>query len=184
MDGKGRSEEMGGVLLKEGWGDVQKGHKAFKDLIKNDNNLNKGKQIKSWNRPTQITGFDNVVRDIMSSSEYIVNKLVKDMKKLTIFRDTLKDIMDQTDEETRDRPNEKQKYIVSSFVPQHEESSVNVRVPSGIRNKASGSHKRFKSKREQAISRMGKRARGCHSCGQSGHDRRTCLTLSGTHKDD
>ncbi|KAD4385380.1 hypothetical protein E3N88_25548 [Mikania micrantha] len=71
---------------------------------------------------------DNVVRDIMSSSEYIVNKLVKDMKRLTIFRDTLKDIMDQTDEETRDRRTVKQKDIVSSFVPQHEESSVNVRV--------------------------------------------------------
>ncbi|KAD3337041.1 hypothetical protein E3N88_32561 [Mikania micrantha] len=127
---------------------------------------------------------DNVVRDIMSSSEYIVNKLVKDMKKLTIFRDTLKDIMDQTDEETRDRPNVKQKDIVSSFVPQHEESSVNVWVSSGIRKKGSGSHKRFKSKCEQAISRMGKRARGCHSCGQSGHDRRTCPALRGTHKDD
>ncbi|KAD5508009.1 hypothetical protein E3N88_15712 [Mikania micrantha] len=81
------------------------------------------------------------------------------MKRLTIFRDTLKDIMNQTDEETRDRPNVKQKDIMSSFVPQHEESSVNVRVPSGIRNKGSGSLKRFKSKRGQAISRMGKRAR-------------------------
>ncbi|KAD6118979.1 hypothetical protein E3N88_10250 [Mikania micrantha] len=57
------------------------------------------------------------------------------MKRLTVFRDTLKDIIDQTGEESRDRSSIKQKYIVSSFVPQHEESSVNVRVSSGIRNK-------------------------------------------------
>ncbi|KAD4585918.1 hypothetical protein E3N88_23519 [Mikania micrantha] len=29
---------------------------------------------------------------------------------------------------------------------------------------------------------MGKRARGCHSLGQSGHDRRTCPALRGTNK--
>ncbi|KAD7117851.1 hypothetical protein E3N88_05119 [Mikania micrantha] len=129
-----------------------------------------------------LSGIDpegnKVVRDIMSSSEYIVNKLLKDMDKLTIFRDTLQEIMDKTDVETRGLPVVKQKGIVASFVPsQNDISTENVRVPSGIRNKGSGSHKRFKSKREQAISRMGKRSRFCHNCGQSGHDRRTCPAL-------
>ncbi|KAD4982481.1 hypothetical protein E3N88_19152 [Mikania micrantha] len=114
--------------------------------------------------------------------EYIVNKLVTDMRKLSIFRDTLKNLMEQTDVDTRDRPLVKQKDIVSSFVPNNEELTSDVRVPSGIRNKGSGSHKRFKSKREQAISRMGKRSRGCHACGQAGHDRRTCPALRGPQK--
>ncbi|KAD5318033.1 hypothetical protein E3N88_17979 [Mikania micrantha] len=99
-----------------------------------------------------------------------------------IWRGTLKNLMEQTDVETRDRPSVKQKDIVSSFVPHNEESMFAVRVPSGIRNKGSGSHKRFKSKREQAISRMGKRSRGCHSCGQAGHYRRTCPALRGPQK--
>ncbi|KAD6118727.1 hypothetical protein E3N88_09998 [Mikania micrantha] len=101
---------------------------------------------------------------------------------LSIFRDTLKNLMEQTDVDTRDRPSVKQKDIVSSFVPNNEELTSDVRVPSGIRNKGSGSHKRFKSKREQAISRMGKRSRGCHACGQAGHDRRTCPALRGPQK--
>ncbi|KAD4889225.1 hypothetical protein E3N88_21298 [Mikania micrantha] len=125
---------------------------------------------------------DNMVRDTMTSSEYIVNKLVTDMSKLSIFRDTLKNLMEQTDVETRDQPSVKQKDIVSSFVPHNEESTSAVCVPSGRRNKGSGSHKRFKSKREQAISRMGKRSRGCHSCGQDGHDRGICLALRGPQK--
>ena len=87
---------------------------------------------------------DNMVRDTMTSGEYIVNKLVTDMSKLSIFRDTLKNLMEQTDVDTRDMPSVKQKDIVSSFVPNNKESTSDVRVPSGIRNKGSGSHKRFK----------------------------------------
>ncbi|KAD4586489.1 hypothetical protein E3N88_24090 [Mikania micrantha] len=56
--------------------------------------------------PDILIGIDpevnKVVRDIMSSSAYIVNKLLKYMDKLTIFRDTLQEIMEKTDVETRD----------------------------------------------------------------------------------
>ncbi|KAL8254464.1 hypothetical protein R6Q59_032685 [Mikania micrantha] len=91
--------------------------------------------------------------------------------------------MDKTDEETRGIPSVKQKDIVASFVPpQNDLSNQIVRLPSGIRNKCSGSHKKFKSKREQAISRMRKRSRFCHNCGQSSHDRRTCFALGGAEK--
>ncbi|KAD4585697.1 hypothetical protein E3N88_23298 [Mikania micrantha] len=157
----------------------KEGHKPTRDCNSNENKDEREKKINSIIAPDILSGIgpevNKVVRDIMSSSEYIVNKLLKDMDKLTIFRDTLQEIMDKTNVETRGLPVVKQKDIVASFVPpQNDISTENVRVPSGIRNKGLGSHKRFKLKREQAISRMGKRSIFCHNCGQSGHDRRTC----------
>ncbi|KAD4180510.1 hypothetical protein E3N88_29101 [Mikania micrantha] len=105
--------------------------------------------------PDVLSGIDpqvnKVVRDIMSSSEYIVNKFLKDMDKLTNFRDSLKEIMDKTDEETRGIPLVKQKDIVASFVPpQNGLSTETVRVPSVCEMASSSTNYKYQ-KSEEAI---------------------------------
>ncbi|KAL8215921.1 hypothetical protein R6Q57_022758 [Mikania cordata] len=54
-------------------------------------------------------------------------------------------------------------------------SSVTIHRPIGIRNKGSGSHKRYKSFRETSSSKkVGKKQRCCLICGKSGHNQRSC----------
>ena len=123
---------------------------------------------------------NDVVRDIMHLSEYVVNKLITDFEKLKLFRDELKATKEKTDEAGIQRISAKKKEIIQAIIGAPHQTEAAVRVPHGIRNKGCGSRKRFKSKREQAISRAGKRSRNCKVCGGSGHDRRTCEVLKGT----
>ncbi|KAI3774821.1 hypothetical protein L1987_49383 [Smallanthus sonchifolius] len=113
-----------------------------------------------------------IVRDIMFSSEYIVDRCISDLDQLTKFRDELKSMMKQANEGRHITPVLKKNDFMSSLLGYEQPSDATVRAPTGIRNKGRGSHKRIKYKKEQAISRAGKRRRECQICFKTGHDRR------------
>ncbi|KAD1514668.1 hypothetical protein E3N88_12996 [Mikania micrantha] len=118
---------------------------------------------------------DKIVRDITSSNDYIINRLVKDVNRLTIYRDEIKKLMANVDEApiSMEQVNKNDRF--QNIVGCDQPSSVTIRRPIGIRNKGSGSHKRYKSFREISSSKsVGKKQRCCLICGKSGHNQRSC----------
>ncbi|KAD4887991.1 hypothetical protein E3N88_20064 [Mikania micrantha] len=113
---------------------------------------------------------DKFVRDITSSNDYIINRLVKDVNRLTIYRDEIKKLMAKVDEAPISMEPVNKNDRFQNIVGCDQPSSVTIRRPIGIRNKGSGSHKRYKSFREISSSSksVGKKQRCCLICGKSG----------------
>lgn len=121
-----------------------------------------------------IDKANQVVREIMFASEYLSSRYFTNIEELVKLRDQLQGMMEKADESFRSRPVLKKKDIMSSLLGYNQPSTSTLKLPSGIRNKGRGSHKRIKSKKEKAIGRAGKRRRECGVCGLLGHDIRTC----------
>lgn len=115
-----------------------------------------------------------IAREILSYGEYLVNNLITEIDDLSIVRDEMKELTKKVDEKRFSRPSMSKYDRFSSIMGYEPNLEATVRLPTGIRNKGRGSHKRFKSKKEKAISLAGKRSRTCLICGVKGHDRRTC----------
>ncbi|KAK9074978.1 hypothetical protein SSX86_003297 [Deinandra increscens subsp. villosa] len=117
---------------------------------------------------------DTVVREIMFSAEYVVNKLVTDMEKLCSFRDHMKEYMSTVDSTQKIVPEPTRKDRFAIYAGYDKTTTATVRRPVGIRFKGCGSGKRMKSQREKAIIQSGKRDRRCTGCHSTGHDIRNC----------
>lgn len=152
--------------------------------------------MKRWTRDvvpkkTKVSSFDqdaagnqverasSIVREIMTATEYIVNRLVTNMDLLSLYRDQVIESKSKVD--SADLPSEsldKNARLANILrVDQPcSSSSATILRPSGIRNKGCGSNKRLKSFREVSSSRISKKpkTRGCLICGGHGHNSRTC----------
>ncbi|KAJ0956638.1 putative transcription factor FAR family [Helianthus annuus] len=123
-----------------------------------------------------------VAYEIMQTGEYLIGNLIKDFDHLLIVRDRMREMKEMVDELRITKPIDpkfdRYSRLIGYEKPNTDEPPT-VRVPTGIRNKGRGSHKRIKSKKEKIISLKGKRGRTCSHCNIKGHDIRTCKVLKG-----
>ncbi|XP_076905524.1 protein FAR1-RELATED SEQUENCE 5-like [Bidens hawaiensis] len=90
------------------------------------------------------------------------------------LRDYVKDYMSKADEAQVVAPPLSKRDRFAEMTGMREPCSVTIRNPVRTRTKGCGSHKRFKSAREIAISKAGDKQRGCGFCKGVGHNIRTC----------
>ncbi|XP_076957125.1 protein FAR1-RELATED SEQUENCE 5-like [Bidens hawaiensis] len=118
-----------------------------------------------------------ISREIKYADEYLINSYVADVDELIKVRDEMNLMIEKADLNwyERVRPSKRDRFaVVLGF---EQPSEVTVHVPTGIRNKGRGSHKRIKSKKEIATSRSGRSYRECHIWHQPRHNSRTCKAL-------
>ncbi|KAL8224036.1 hypothetical protein R6Q57_019511 [Mikania cordata] len=124
-----------------------------------------------------VEDVGSIVRDILFSNEYIVNRLLTDIDELSRYRDQLKDMISKVDSSFVEKKslskNDKFSNIVHGDLP----SFVTIKRPIGIRTKGSGSQKRMKSYRELASVQKERKGRACIICKRRGHNKRSCLTI-------
>ena len=123
-----------------------------------------------------------VAYEIMQTGEYLIGNLIKDFDHLLIVRDRMREMKEMVDELRITKPIDPKFDRYSRLIGYEKPNTDDpptVRVPTGIRNKGRGSHKRIKSKKEKIISLKGKRSRTCSVCNIKGHDIRTCKVLKG-----
>ncbi|XP_076907518.1 protein FAR1-RELATED SEQUENCE 5-like [Bidens hawaiensis] len=132
-----------------------------------------GKDVANGN----IDKANEIVRDIMFATENICNMFFTDIEELSKVRDQINGIRGKAEEGSQAKPILKKNDMLASLLGYDQPSTSTIRVPTGIRNKGRGSHKRIKSIKEIAASHIGKRSRTCSVCGEGGHDIRTCEKL-------
>ncbi|XP_076908441.1 protein FAR1-RELATED SEQUENCE 3-like [Bidens hawaiensis] len=104
---------------------------------------------------------DEIVRDIMFAIENICNMFFPDIEELSKVRDQINGIRGKAEEGSQAKPILKKNDMLASLLGYDQPSTSTIRVPNGIRNKGRDSHKRIKSLKEIAASRIGKRSRTC-----------------------
>ncbi|KAJ0511506.1 putative FHY3/FAR1 family protein [Helianthus annuus] len=123
-----------------------------------------------------------IAREIIHTGEYLASNLISDLDQLVLVRDQMRQLKERVDQ-SRITKQLDPKFGRFSKLIGYQQPVTNapptVRVSAGIRNKGRGSHKRIKSKKEQMISRKGKRSRTSSVCNEKGHDIRTCEILKG-----
>ncbi|XP_076936240.1 uncharacterized protein LOC143603292 [Bidens hawaiensis] len=133
--------------------------------------------------PISTFGYDKILkvkeiaREITLAGEYLINSYATDVDELTKVRDQMNIMIKQADETRYKRTHLSKRDRFAAILGYDQPSEVTVRVPSGIKNKGCGSHKRIKSQKEIAISRSGKKYRECKVCHKQGHNSRTCPQL-------
>ncbi|XP_076883122.1 uncharacterized protein LOC143531787 [Bidens hawaiensis] len=118
-----------------------------------------------------------ISREIKYFGEYLINSYVADIDELIKVIDEMNLIIEKSDltRYERVRPSKWDRF--AAVLGFEQPSEVSVCVPTGIRNKGRGSHKRIKSKKEIAISFSGKGYRECQICHIPGHNNRTCKAM-------
>lgn len=120
-----------------------------------------------------VEGVNNVARDIMFGTEYIVGKLSNNMEKLAIYREKVRGHMAEVDELCGVTQPIPKKDRIANLLGFNQPEKDTFRPPSGIRTKGCGSRKRFKSVQEQVATKPRKKS-ACGICGSTEHNRRTC----------
>ncbi|XP_076886903.1 protein FAR1-RELATED SEQUENCE 5-like [Bidens hawaiensis] len=118
-----------------------------------------------------------ISREITLAGEYLINSYVTDIDELTKVRDQMNIMIQKANETRYQRTSLSKRDRFAAVLGYDQPSEVTVRVPSGIRNKGRGSHKRIKSQKEIAIGRYGKKHRECKLCNLPGPNSRTCPGL-------
>ncbi|XP_035842152.1 protein FAR1-RELATED SEQUENCE 7-like [Helianthus annuus] len=150
-----------------------------KDVVPNE--LNATLDVKVNDKDEQQKA-KQIAREIIYTGEYLVSNLISNLDQLVLVRDQMKQIKEKVDQ-SRITKQLDPKFDRFSKLIGYQQLVTNalptICVPAGIRNKGRGSHKRIKSKKEQMISRKGKRSRTCSVCNEKGYDIRTCEILKG-----
>ncbi|XP_076953234.1 protein FAR-RED IMPAIRED RESPONSE 1-like [Bidens hawaiensis] len=118
-----------------------------------------------------------IAREITLAGEYLINSYATDVDELTKVGDQMNIMLKQADETRYKITHLSKRDRFAAILGYDQPSEVTVRVPSGIKNKGCGSHKRIKSQKEIVISRSGKKYRECKVCHKQGHNSRTCPQL-------
>ncbi|XP_022023788.1 protein FAR1-RELATED SEQUENCE 5-like [Helianthus annuus] len=121
-----------------------------------------------------VDGVNKVVREIMIGTEYIVDKLSKDMEKLALYRDKVKGDIAQLDEICGSSQPIQKKDRIATLLGFKQPDKDTVRAPVGIRTKGCGFKKRIKSTFEQVSTKQPRKQRTCGICGSHEHDKRKC----------
>ncbi|XP_022019162.2 protein FAR1-RELATED SEQUENCE 5-like [Helianthus annuus] len=117
---------------------------------------------------------NRVVREITYSMESVINKLVANFDALCSFRDHVVNYFKTVDEAVVNASRKSHRERFAEITGNTQPSDVTVHVPIGTRYKGMGKPKRMKSKREIAISQLGKKSRQCQNCFRYGYNRHTC----------
>ncbi|KAJ0619731.1 putative transcription factor interactor and regulator CCHC(Zn) family [Helianthus annuus] len=117
---------------------------------------------------------NRVVREITYSTESVINQLVTNFDALCSFRDHVVNYFKIADESVVNAPPKSRRERFAEITGNTKPSGATVRVPIGTRFKGMGKPKRMKSKREIALSQLGKKSRQCQNCFIYGHNRRSC----------
>ncbi|XP_021975242.1 protein FAR1-RELATED SEQUENCE 5-like [Helianthus annuus] len=117
---------------------------------------------------------NRVVREITYSTESVINQLVTNFDALCSFRDHVVNYFKTADESVVNAPPKSRRDRFAEITGNTKPSEATVRVPIGTRFKGMGKPKRMKSKREIAVSQLGKKSRQCQNCFRYGHNRRSC----------
>ncbi|KAJ0563504.1 putative transcription factor interactor and regulator CCHC(Zn) family [Helianthus annuus] len=104
----------------------------------------------------------------------VINKLVTNFDALCSFSDHVVNYFKTVDESVVNAPPKSRRERFAEITGNTKPSDATVRVPIGTRFKGMGKPKRMKSKREIALSQLGKKNRQCQNCFRYGHNRRTC----------
>ncbi|KAM0050910.1 putative Zinc finger, SWIM-type, MULE transposase domain, FHY3/FAR1 family [Helianthus debilis subsp. tardiflorus] len=103
-----------------------------------------------------------IAREIIHTGEYLVSNLISDLDQLVLVRDQMMQLKERVDQ-SRITKQLDPKFDRFSKLIGYQQQVTNapptVLVPVGVRNKGRGSHKRIKSKKEQMISRKGKKVK-------------------------
>ncbi|KAM0047426.1 putative transcription factor FAR family [Helianthus debilis subsp. tardiflorus] len=121
-----------------------------------------------------VDGVNKVVREIMIGTEYIVDKLSKDMEKLALYRDKVKGDIAQLDEICGSSQPIQKKDRIATLLGFKQPDKDTVRAPVGIRTKGCGFKKRIKSTFEQVSTKQSRKQRTCGIYGSHEHDKRKC----------
>ncbi|XP_076951983.1 uncharacterized protein LOC143625564 [Bidens hawaiensis] len=117
-----------------------------------------------------------ISREITLAGEYLINSYVTDIDELTKVRDQMNIMIQKVDKTRYQRTSLSKRDRFAAVLGYAQPPEVTVRVPSGIRNKGRGSHKRIKSQKEIVIGRSGKKHRECKVCNLPSNSR-TCPRL-------
>ncbi|XP_023749656.1 protein FAR1-RELATED SEQUENCE 7-like [Lactuca sativa] len=120
--------------------------------------------------------FKSMIRDIYYSVDYCVDRLVSDMEKLKLYREKLREMTQEVDEDTRSVQPMTNRGFIEAVFGVEKRDEVNVKIPEGIRNKGSGPvKKKMIGEKEMAILKAKKGSRKCGRCGEYVvHNARTC----------
>ncbi|XP_021971867.1 protein FAR1-RELATED SEQUENCE 5-like [Helianthus annuus] len=133
--------------------------------------------------PDRSVEVNQCIREISNVTEYVINKLVSKFDEMCNFRDHIKQFMSVADDAQFDAPPKSRRNRLAELLGVAPTETATIRVPIGTRFKGCGSHKRMKSKKEQAISQAGKKRRRCSKCKKFGHNNRTCGKYNVKEKD-
>ncbi|CAH1413033.1 unnamed protein product [Lactuca virosa] len=117
-----------------------------------------------------------MIRDIYYSVDYCVDRLVSDMEKLKLYREKLREMTQEVDEDTRSVQPMTNRGFIEAVFGVEKRDEVKVKIPEGIRNKGSGPvKKRMIGEKEMAILKAKKGSIKCGRCGEYvDHNARTC----------
>ncbi|KAM0017157.1 putative transcription factor interactor and regulator CCHC(Zn) family [Helianthus debilis subsp. tardiflorus] len=117
---------------------------------------------------------ESIIRDIMYSNEYIVNRVANNIDQLSSYRDQLKDVISKVDASYIVSVAKNKNERFSNIFGVEKPSSKTIKRPTGIKTKGSGSRKRLMSFRELASVQKKKKTRVCLICKMPGHNSRSC----------
>ncbi|XP_022018854.1 protein FAR1-RELATED SEQUENCE 7-like [Helianthus annuus] len=115
-----------------------------------------------------------VVHESTYSTESVINRLVANFDVLSSFRDHVVNYFKTANETVVNAPHKSRRESFAKITGNTQPSNVTVHVPVGTRYKGLGKPKRMKSKREIAISQLGKKSHQCQNCFRYEHNRCTC----------
>ncbi|XP_076908507.1 protein FAR1-RELATED SEQUENCE 5-like [Bidens hawaiensis] len=130
-----------------------------------------------WTDSITTDEFEEKWPSILSDYGLSDHEWLADLYKIRkgwIPTDYVKDYMSKADEAQVVAPPPSRRDILAEMTGMREPCSVTIRNPVRTRTKGCGSHKRFKSAREIAISKPRDKQRGCGFCKGVGHNIRTC----------
>lgn len=119
---------------------------------------------------------DEIVKDIIGSVEYCVDKLASSIKELAIYRDRLQDLKSKIDAELPNQRPMTDREVISSAIGVSKPSKTHIKNPLQGRRKGDRANSRIIPPKERAMTDGAKKARQCKKCGDqdADHDSRNC----------
>ncbi|GJT82837.1 FAR1 DNA binding domain, zinc finger, SWIM-type, MULE transposase domain containing protein [Tanacetum coccineum] len=134
----------------------------------------------------RITGASDVVQsdvlELYQIFEYTIDRLVHDLDKLHIYKDKMKELLNQAEIDVPTVPKVSSKAVMSAMLGVDEPENVLIGNPNLSKVKGTGCFSRMKPIAEVTAKELGKR-RTCSACGgKEGHNKRTCINEPASKK--
>ncbi|KAJ0714959.1 putative transcription factor interactor and regulator CCHC(Zn) family [Helianthus annuus] len=121
-----------------------------------------------------------MMRDIIFSTEYTLNRLSGNKEELSLYKDHVQSYMKKVQDMQIVAPPASTRDRFAEITGQYKNDKNPIRVPVGYKSKDSGSRKRLKSKQEITVEKKksklkpGAKERQCQNCKGYGHYASTC----------
>ncbi|GJT29490.1 FAR1-related sequence 5-like protein [Tanacetum coccineum] len=119
---------------------------------------------------------DEIVKDIIGSVEYCIDKLASNIEELAIFRDHIQDLKSKVDTGLPNQRSMSDREVISFALGVSKPSKVKIRNPLKSKNKGERSNSRIIPSKERAMTDGAKKRRKCNNCGDldADHDSQNC----------